>query len=240
MAYAGTKRKRGFTSKRGTKRSFKRRRMAPARGRSFAKRVKAVVLKTSETKCYSRPFAAGGVAGVSVFHNQTYLVDANMMGLTRGPNEDLVSSRVGDEVYARGLRITLTHKAFNTCPDQYFRWWLVKGTTNVLPATLPMKNVNNNILLDAVDTELIKVVASGMWRSHGANETDSLAFDKITYKKIWYNCKNIKIKYQGTSNLQWPFEYGLYVAGFWSQGPSSGNPTIGHITGQTSFYFKDP
>jgi len=236
MATWGAKRKRGSPA-RGKFAAKKRRIMVRPKRGSFAKRVKAVSLSQNETKCFARPGSAGSSGTLNLTNNKCVLVNANLLGLTRGVNEDQLTSRIGDEVVARGLRITFTVKCYGLYPDQYYRWYLVKGITGALPTDLPYKSVSGNIMLDCVDTETITVLKSGTFRSHGTNETDLGSNDKTIFKKIWMPLKNKKIRYRGTDVLQYPYEYGLYVGCFY-QNFGITNPS--QITNQSAFYFKDP
>lgn len=237
MATWGAKRKRGSPA-RGKFAAKKRKTMVRPKRGTFAKRVKAVVLKQCETKCFARPGTAGSSGTFNLTNNQVVLANANLLGLQRGVNEDVITARVGDEVIARGVRITLTVKCYGLYPDQYYRWFIVKGKSNQLPGSLPFKSVSGNILLDCVDTEQITILKSGTFRSHGTNETDLGSNDKLIYKKIWLPMKNQKIRYVGTDVLQYPFEYALYVGCFYGTNLGITNPS--QLSNQSAFYFKDP
>lgn len=179
-----------------------------------------------------------------MYNNVAPLVNANLTGTRRGPNDDIEASRIGDEIIPIGVRITFTWRCFGEYPDQYFRWWICRGSAGHLPTLLPFRTIAGtslNVMIDTVDTEKIKIVKSGTFRSHGANETHTLsANDKTTYRKIWYKFPKMKIKYPGDEVVPYPFEYGLYCATFFGTNLGTGETPVCALVNQSAFYFKDP
>jgi len=240
MAYAGAKRKRGSTSKRGTKRTFKRRRMAPGRSGTFAKRVKAVVLKTSETKMYNREFNSGSAAFPHfAFDNVSHRLDLNTFALERGNSDGTnIQCRTGDEVYVRGVKLFFRYNANATGVDQHLKWWFLRFPSGMVPSSVPVQAVTQNLIMDMIDTEKCKVISVGTHRVVGNNPVDTAADDKkVCFFKRWIPMKNMKIRYQGSGILDCRYEFALFFVAYRDGTVSQ---QIGNVNGSMAMYFKDP
>ena len=179
--------KRLRTMKRKTKRPIKRRRTM--KKTTFAKRVKRVVMKVSETKKVSRSFAK-----VEMYHNvfsasQCYQLNAPGNMPSGGSS---TFARVGDRMNTIGWKLKLLIGQKGDRPNVNFRWMafsVPKGTA--ITYANVFENVTNNVLLDDANRDTTRVIASGYMRPNQAG-LSATGNDEYTFtKRLWIPHKKL-------------------------------------------------
>jgi hypothetical protein len=170
-----------------TKRPIKKRKTTR---KTFAKRVKSVVMKVSETKKCQRSFAK-----IEMFHNvfsntQCYHLNSASNMPSGGSS---TFARVGDRMNSIGWKIKLLIGQKGDRPNVNFRWMafsIPKGGT--LDYASVFENVTNNIMLDDPNRDTTRVLASGYMRPNqaglAATGNDEYTFTKrlfIPHKKLY-------------------------------------------------------
>lgn len=175
--------KRKSYSRRGSRsrKSYGRRKvMARARRSRLIRTIRRVALKTSEPMCVHMP-----INKWEMYHNTP--VGFQLNGSGNLPNQGTGDTkRVGDQIYMTGwrLRLLLGQKADR--PNVTFRWWFLdvpKGTSysygNWFDPT------TNNMLLDDINKDFIKVIKSGFWRPNEAGLANAGGDEYTFAKKLW-------------------------------------------------------
>lgn len=166
--------RRGFNS-RITKITPKRKRLP-----SFAARVKRVIMRVAEPK-----IVRYAVDKVNLYHNSfhhfIHLNDANGMP-TQGTGDNM---RVGDEINVTRYRVRSLLGQQADRPNVNFRWFFIEAPkglavnyTNFFTAT------TNNLLLDDINTDAVKILKQGRMRPNQAGLLP-VGGDEYTFTREW-------------------------------------------------------
>ncbi len=186
--------KRKMTSKsKKTKCPIKRRKTG--KKTSFAAKVKKVVMKTGETNRLNISWNK-----IELFHNvlslsQMLHLNAPSVLPQAGPGQ---SDRIGDRMSSLGWTVRMLIGQKVDRPNVNFRWFTIsipKGTNLVginLPYNAIFENVTGNILLDDIQKDIVRVIATGYMRPNqaglAATGNDEYTFTKwlfIPHKKTY-------------------------------------------------------
>jgi hypothetical protein len=190
MAY-----KRKAIKRKRTKRPIRRRKMS--KRSTFAKRVKRVVMKTSEIKKAPVTWSKIELNHNSMPYSSLLHLNQNALMSAVGAGQ---AQRIGDRINTIGWRIRMLIGQKGDRPNVNFRWVcfsVPKG--NIGPVTgagLPyasiFETVTNNTMLDEVNKDICRVLGQGWMRPNQAGLTatgnDEFTFTKrlyISHKKLY-------------------------------------------------------
>lgn len=163
MAY---KRKSSYANKKRTRRPMKKRKMTSKR--SFTKRVKSIVLKTTETKSKLISWNK-----VELFHNvfsttqNLHLNQAPGMPVGGGGQD----SRIGDRINTIGFKVRMLLGQKGDRPNvnwRYMFYSIPKGSS--IGYADVFKNVTGNVLLDEPNRDRVRVLKTGFFRPNQARD----------------------------------------------------------------------
>jgi len=205
---------------------------------AFAKRVKAVVLKTCELKR-----APISVAKVEVYHNafagQTYKINGSgNMPLGGGLQQ---SNRIGDQINTMGWKIRLLFGQKADRPNVNWRFivfQIPKG--NAVAYNDVFKNVTGNVMLDETNTDTTKVLFSRTFRPNQAGLMNAGQDEYTFIKKYWIPHKKL-YKFGPGENVQDHNQMDVYVAimAFDAFGAAI-TDNIGYMQMFFELHYKDP
>lgn len=225
---------RRYRSKRKTNRRSRRPRKSSFRKR-LVRTIKAVALRRSEPKAKDTTFGK-----VELYHNTVqsgYLLNTVSAMPTQGTSD---SQRVGDQIYTRGftLRMLLGQKADR--PNVTFKYWIVGVPKGVVYAYASWFDAStNNVLLDRINTDLVKIYKSGVWRPNEAGLTGTGGDEYTFVKKLWLPYrKNYKfLSHGGTSHNDHDLHF--LIACYDAYGTLA-TDNIAYIQAVSTFYYRDP
>ncbi len=93
----------------------------------------------------------------------TFLLNTAVYMPAQGPAD---SNRVGDEINTIGYKLKMVIGQKKDRPNVTFKYWVVKvpkGSTYSYNAWF--KNVSNNLLLDDINKDFVKTLASAAWEN---------------------------------------------------------------------------
>ncbi|AMB42980.1 hypothetical protein [Circovirus-like genome DCCV-9] len=162
--------------------------------KTFAKKVKAVVMKTVETK--SRPW---GYGKLELNHNVPYAITLNGTG-NPGPMPPQGTQdyeRIGDIINTSGIKLRLMCGQKADRPNVTFKFWVVqvpKGSGYSYNQWF--MNYTGNCLLDSINTDFVKILATHTWK---APETYSAETREVTFTKQWWIPRRRVVKFGPTN-----------------------------------------
>lgn len=252
--------------KRSPMRYYRRRRTGT---KALVNLIKRTTLKQSEPKMattlVSNHSGLGGTANqageITLKHNTTHYVRellATAQSIHANPGMDVVDNRVGNEIFAKGIKIRTQfinlYTRSNVTYKYYVFWYNADKAGSFTDADFwcgpdgtgaPM-----NRMLDYPDSREIKILKSGVIRTspHTANMnqnywtgTENRMADKMfsTYRDLWIPL-NQKIIYDGNNSSQPKFrDIGMAVVAY-----DVNNTPVDQILGYLDFtsrlYFRDP
>jgi len=164
-----SRRARPFKRTRGTNRSRS--------GAAFAKRVKAVVLRTAEPKFLRTVYAL-----VQMYHN--LYIDWHLNVSTKMPAQGAGDSqRIGDQIYTTSYRLDMLIGQKQDRPNVSFRWFVVQLPKGASVATTSWIDVvTGDLLIDRPNTDICKIIKSGVWKEVNA-VFDAAAPKEYTFAK---------------------------------------------------------
>lgn len=157
------KRKRPTYQKKASKKPYRK----PARKMNLKKMMKNVVFKTCETKRLMTSFSK-----VEMFHNVFSLSQCLTLNGSMPPQGTGEKARIGDRIntVAFNVKILLGQKADR--PNITFRYFCIEVPKGgALPYNSVFSNVTNNILLDDLNKDYVKILKQGTWRPNQAGLT---------------------------------------------------------------------
>jgi len=234
-------------SKKYSKKSFNKRAISKAKTASLVKLIKKVSLKNTETKNTHQISENNDLN-----HNTQYLT-TNLLYTRQGIGDNNTgtsqySSRIGDEVIARGIQFKLWFATKKDRPNVMFKVVVFKYYSQSTPPTTIFKGQgSSNLMLRDLDTERIKILKVKMFNIN-TNSTN-FGYDSTwvagqkemhKYMKIYVPLKNAKIKYiADDSGTPMRYDIGLAVMCYDSYGTLT-TDTIASYGVNVKFYFKDP
>lgn len=236
-------------SKKYSKKSFNKRAVAKAKTASLVKLIKKVSLKNSETKNTHQISENNDLN-----HNTQYLT-TNLLYTRQGISDNNTgtssySSRIGDEVIARGIQFKLWFATKYDRPNVMFKVVVFKYFSQSTPPTTIFKSQgSSNLMLRDLDVERIKVLKMKMFNMNigtqfavnsATSATANMGKESHKYLKIYVPLKNAKIKYiADDSGTPMRYDIGLAVMCYDSYGTLT-TDTIASYGVNCKFYFKDP
>lgn len=212
--------------------------------RSFASRVKAVVLKTCESKDLNFAHAKG-----EMYHNVMYPI-----GITTQAGEHPVlgtgdSNRIGDKINVGGYMLRMLIGQKFDRPNVTFRYMICEVNC-AMPFNYNQwfENHTGNILLDPVNKDVCRVLRSGEWRPNQASLAASGGREYTFTKKIWIPYKK-QFTYgpdDGAQTMMTPAKHLYMVIGAYdaygsiTPGPGAVGDNIAYIQVCSTLYYKDP
>lgn len=232
-------------SKKYSKKSFSKRAISKAKTASLVKLIKKVSLKNTETKNTHQISENNDLN-----HNTQYLT-TNLLYTRQGIGDNNTgtsqySSRIGDEVIARGIQFKLWFATKKDRPNVMFKVVVFKYYSQSTPPTTIFKGQgSSNLFLRDLDTERIKVLKVKQFNINTNNyrapdNTDWALKEMHKYMKIYVPLKNSKVKYiADDSGTPMRYDIGLAVMCYDSYGTLT-TDTIASYGVNVKFYFKDP
>lgn len=232
----------------------------PTGTKSVINLIKKVSIQQSEPKvCSQLSSSLTNPGHNTLLHNTTFYA-ANLLyssqGVTANPGTAVADNRVGNEIYAKGLKIRLqlinqfvhpnvTYKVFifkypsgKTLNDAAF-WVGVNGTGNQM-----------NRMLDFVDTREVTVLKSMMIKTNHSTAsmnqnywtgTENRMADRMfsTYRDIWIPL-NRKIVYDDNNSSVPKFtDIGMAILAYDVNNTTMTTP-LGYVDYVSRLYFRDP
>lgn len=236
-------------SKKYSKKSFNKRAISKAKTASLVKLIKKVSLKNTETKNTHQISEANDLN-----HNTQYLT-TNLLYTRQGIGDNNTgtssySSRIGDEVIARGIQFKLWFATKQDRPNVMFKVVVFKYYSQSTPPTTIFKGQGtSNLMLRDIDVERIKILKVKMFTlnvgtsftgTNNSNAYNVTGREAHKYMKIYVPLKNAKVKYiADDSGTPMRYDIGLAVMAYDSYGTLT-TDTIASYGVNAKFYFKDP
>lgn len=204
--------------------------------------ARRTVLKTAETKHRLVNFTGSLGAPYPLNHNVSVRVHQNILQTAQGTNDGPTMSRIGDEVYFKGIKLSWVFHQPTDRPQTIFKVWVVKGHYNHLPGSLPVKDGSlGNLLIDPVNTERVTVLANKTFRNMQPNtQVFTLETVNTTFtRKMWIPF-NKKYTYDANDGYHGKYySIAVYVAAYdtWSALPTD---VVGSYQMTCETFFKDP
>lgn len=218
---------------------------------SLVKLIKKVSLSKCETKNTHQI-----VENTDLYHNLE-TITTNLLYTRQGISDNNTgtssySSRLGDEVVARGLQFKFWFANKKDRPNVMYKIVVFKYYTQSTPPTSVFKSQGtSNRMIRDLDTEKLKVVKVKMFNlnsgSSQALTTDGNLYgftiagkESHKYLKIYIPLKNAKVKYiADDSGTPRNYDYGFAVIPYDSYGTLT-TDIIASFAYNVKFYFKDP
>lgn len=231
----------------GTKSKFVRR---PVRRTNMARLIRSVALKTAETKHAHR-----SVENQQLYHNIPSLYAACLytsVGMSDEVMDSAVSydTRVGDEIYAKGIdfRFWFSNKADR--PNCQYRVVIFKFRSSVIPSSDTIfqnyavaATVANNKMIAYLDTANVTILKQFRIQSNGGDyslESGSANKEKSFERKIYLDLKMAKVKYtSAVATTPKDYNIGVCIVAYDSYGTLE-TDNIASVAWSYKLYFKDP
>jgi hypothetical protein len=229
------------------------------RNKKIASVAKKVALQIAEPKQASQIFSSltdpgHQTLGHNVTHYQTNLLKTEQ-GNTANPGTNVQSNRIGNEIYAKGLKLRMQFingvTQSNVCYKVYvFRYQSGKAMTDAGFWCGPSGGGGTmNRMLDFVDTREITIlktmiintanVTANMNQVIQSGTPNHIGRMHSTYKDIWIPL-NRKIKYDDNNSTVPKFtDIGLAVVAYDVNNTTQG-AHIGYLDFVSRLYFRDP
>lgn len=226
-----------FKRKARSKRTRRPRKRTKKSGKvkSFAARVKKVIMKTAESKHLNYSFGK-----VEVFHNSfmpfhiTNSAIMPIMGI--GPDQ-----RIGDQISVGGFMLRMMLGQKSDRPNVNWKWYIMRVNKGVVYAyNTWFENVINNCLLDPPNKDYVTVLKSGNFKHTVTSlEVGESAKEQTYSKKIWIPYKKT-YRFGPGNGAQAHNDHELYfiVAPFDAYGTLLSD-NIGYVQCMRTMYYKD-
>lgn len=198
------------------------------------KAVQRVVKRTCETKEKNTGFGKN-----EMYHNTfvTFPINNGSYMPTQGTAD---TQRVGDQLYTIGWKFKMLIGQKADRPNVTFKYYVLKvpkGSTYSYNNWF--KNTSNNVLLDDVNTDFVKILTTGVWKPHDGS-MDNATDEYVYTRKLWLPYKKL-YKFGPADAAQSHNDDDLWFvcAAFDAYGTLL-TDNIAYIDLQTNFYFKDP
>lgn len=250
----------GMSKRRRIMRRRRKSRYSKLRPRTrFAKAIKRVLLKNSETKVKQFSVAQN----TTLEHNELTVLNTNMLTIGQGSGDE---ERDGQEVYCRGIKLKFHFENQQYYPIARYDIKLIRNRVSPNSAMNTGDNIWEGIStskqLDWVDKEswivrhlktvIVKQSASGSSRPlgdtvPGVADVDHLGSDYEVignaqrYVNIWIPF-NRRVRYRDATSDPMDGKWNLCVLAYGPYGATTSSAVwpIGHCTGVAKLYFKDP
>lgn len=229
MAYRRKKYSRRFRRTRRIKR------WGAIRRRRLIRTIKAVAKKVAEPKSLHKLFDK-----FNMNHNVVSVVPLNQASFMPGPGT-ADHQRIGDQINVTGwgLRMLIGQQADR--PNVTFRWWVVK-----VPKGSAYSYANwfdaatNNVLLDTVNTDFVKVIKTGMWRPNEAGLSATGGKEYTFAQKLWIPYKRT-LKFGPAHGATTHNDDDVYflIAPYDAYGTLT-TDIVGYCQMAIMFYYRDP
>nr|QXP07617.1 MAG: putative capsid protein [Arizlama virus] len=230
MAY-----KRKFS--RGRKRSF---RSSRGKGTTMARKrlvrtIKAVTRKTCEPKEKTFEYAK-----TEVYHNSpnSILVNNPTVMPAQGVGDN---QRVGDQINCTGYKFRVLFGQKADRPNVTWRWWFIKVPKgSPYTYTTWFNAITNNVLLDDMNADFVKVLKSGQMRPNEAGLSNAGGDEYTFVKKFWFSYRHL-LKFGPNNAAVTHNDDDLYFmfAAYDAYG-SLLTDNIAYIQAGISLYYRDP
>lgn len=236
--------KRKYRSKaRVAKRPVRRRLNFTARLRrsNLAKVIRNVALRNTETKYTVR----GSQTWTSMQANTTNLAMANFCLTNTGTQNN---NRVGDEVFAIGMKLKIMLQNDQDDPNTAYRLLVIKARPEVDTvgelSDLFDTSVGANPLVQFVNKEKYTTVRDMIVRmptTDFSREVDAVNSRVIKTVNMWIPMNKTRVKYETTTSSTPKYQKDNYLLVICpTAGEFGGGTTIGSYNIAGRFYFKDP
>lgn len=209
--------------------------------KKIANIAKTVALRQQETKHSILSYATR-----EVYHNQSYLITANLIDVVQGVND--TGHRIGDEITLRGIKLYLHFEDKWDRPNTTFRVVVAKARQAIAGnLSLPRKTISGVQVIDPVDMEqCMKVYINRKYRFGdkdtmiGTDEgTGTLNRPTAHFRSLWIPLNNVKYKFLNqSSNQGTAYNIAMWVAAY-DHSAMLTSDNIGSIRVSGELYFKD-
>lgn len=222
------------------------RRRTYSKNNSLVALIKKVSLKNSETKC-----THVSQENNNINHNTGQIVTGLLntsQGITdTGSGSLYISSRIGDEVVARGISFKLWIANKLDRPNIMYRLCVFKYSSQSIPTLASLfKGAVGNRIMDDLDKETFTPVYQKIFNlqvGYSAYATgtagDADGREAHKYVKIWIPLKNKKLKYNDGGTIPKFINYGFFIVPYDSYGTLTTDNVASYAI-EYKFYFKDP
>lgn len=244
MVFKKTSYKKKSISRRKT---YKKKAGSRSKTASLVKLIKKVSLKNSETK-----YVHVSAENNNMYHNTPFIVNSlvnTQQGIgDNGAGTTVLTSRIGDEVVARGISIKLWIANKLDRPNVMYRVIVYKYQSFSQPVgSVMFKTGTGNKIMDDIDKEYISPIYQKIFNlqvgySAFPNPTingDQDGREAHRYIQLWIPLKNKKIHYADASAIPKFTNYGFTLLPYDSYGTLT-TDNISSFSYQYKFYFKDP
>jgi len=243
------------------KRAYKKRYAAKASRRrpvvrrtNMAKLIRSVALRSAETKHVHR-----SAENIQLYHNVVWAF-TNVLYTTNGTgdeNPDAASSydsRIGDEIYLKGIDFRFWFSNKNDRPNTQYRVLIYKYKAGTTPSSTTIfgeynvaAGVSNNKIIAYADTQNITILKQFKIASNGgdysleitAPPSYMVAREKSFERSAYVDMKMTKIKYSNTSTEPKLWDIGVAVVAYDAYGTLNSD-NIASMAFTYKLYFKDP
>jgi len=243
-----------------TRRTYRPRRTAvKASTKAMYRIAKKVTLRQSEPKVASRLVSSLGTSANNLGHNVTkYYLNflATEQGKTANPGTEIISNRIGNEIYAKGMkfRMQLTNQVGES--NVSYKIWIFmyqSGTqlTDQLFYVGPSgSGGTQNRMLDFPDTRKVTILkhmvihtssrtANMNQQKNNEDGTNMAGRMHSTYRDVWVPI-NRKIRYEGNDSDVPKFrDMGMAILAYDTNNTSQGQ-VLGFSDFTSRLYFRDP
>lgn len=231
----GKRKRSAYSVSRAVKRRVNKGRVASQYRKRLIRTIKAVTMKHAEPKSKDLTFGK-----VELYHNLVqsgYLINTVAAMPVQGTSD---SQRIGDQINVTGfsLRMLLGQKADR--PNVTFKYWVLKVPKAVTFAYASWFDATtNNVLLDRVNTDLCKIITSGVWRPNEAGLSNTGGDEYTFVKKLWLPYKKIYrfLSHGGTSHDDDDIHF--LITCYDAYGTLTSD-NIAYIQAVSTIYYRDP
>jgi len=233
MAY-----KRRFAAKKYMRANKKRkttRRPVTMNRRRLTAIIKRTVLKSNEPKSKNKTIDKG-----ELYHNVIYNVLLNAP--SHMPSQGVKDTeRVGDQINMSGIKLRVLFGQKTDRPNVTFRYWFLsvpKGSAYVYNQWF--EAITNNVLLDDVNKDFVKVLQTGQMRPNEAG-LGAVGGDEYTFtRKFWVPYrKTIKFGPSDTATTHNDDDVWFLLAAYDAYGTVI-TDNIAYFQAAATIFYKDP
>jgi len=217
-----------------SKKSFKGKSNVAKRNSAFKRRVKSIILKTAEPKRLT------SLHGKFEFLHNVPSYTANLMSSTFMPSQGVADTqRIGDQINVSGLHIKMLCGQKADRENVTFKIWVcqvAKGSAYTYATWF--EAITNNCLLDDLNKDFVKVVASRTVKYNVALDVG----EEFTFPyKLWIPYKKL-VKFgpaSAATTNSFPYDLVLLMAVYDAYGTLSSD-NIAYAQISSTLHYKDP
>lgn len=236
MPFKKTTSKKKAVTSRDKMRKYAKKRQTVARS-SLVKMIRNVSAQQVETKMVTYNSA------LAIYHNLSSRYGGNLLGTVQGIADATgASARIGDTINLRGLKFLMQFRQPADRPNVNWKVWIIKVKGNPsTPASVPVKAITGNLMLDPIDTEKCVLIRQLTFK-HPDNYwqgTAGTSKETCFFRKVWLPLRG-KYVYSG-DNADTGRDYQIYM--FVTAYDTTGSlitDNIGTFQCSNMLYFKDP